>query len=247
MIRYISYIVTSIVAVSVWYVVSLRLGVLLVPNPVSVFSLLLTEAGSAEYWAHVEASSWRIVAGMGLAFVLAVPFGLFVGSNPMINKIVSPVINMSYPVPKIVLLPIILLLFGIGDVSKIILIMLIIFFQVFITSRDAARNINEQMILSFRSLGGNKLQYYWHIVLPASLPGIFTSMRLAAGTAVAVLFFVESISATHGLGLYIIDAWGRADYTSMYVGIVSMSLLGILLYEFFEILERKTCKWKHTQ
>ncbi len=247
MLRYISYIVTSIVAVSVWYAVSLQLGVLLVPNPVSVLSLLLKEAGSAEYWAHVEASSWRIIAGMGLAFILAVPFGLFVGSNPKINKIVSPVIYMSYPVPKIVLLPIILLLFGIGDASKIILIMLIIFFQVFITSRDAARNINEEMILSFRSLGGNKLQYYRHIVLPASLPGIFTSMRLAAGTAVAVLFFVESISATHGLGLYIINAWGRADYTTMYVGIVSMSLLGILLYEFFEILERKTCKWKHTQ
>ena len=182
-----------------------------------------------------------------MAFIIAVPFGLVVGTNPKINKIVSPFISMSYPVPKIVLLPIILLLFGIGDVSKIILIMLIIFFQVFITSRDAARNINKEMILSFRSLGGNKLQYYRHIVLPASLPGIFTSMRLAAGTAVAVLFFVESISATHGLGLYIIDAWGRADYTSMYVGIVSMSLLGILLYEFFEILERKTCKWKHTQ
>lgn len=245
--RYVSYLVTSAVALSVWYAVSLQLGALLLPDPVSVLSLLLIEAGSAEYWAHVGASSWRVSAGMGLAFIVAVPFGLIVGSNPKLNEIVSPVISMSYPVPKIVLLPIILLLFGIGDVSKIILIMLIIFFQVFITSRDAARNINEEMILSFRSLGGNKLQYYRHIVLPASLPGIFTSMRLAAGTAVAVLFFVESISATHGLGLYIIDAWGRADYTSMYVGIVSMSLLGILLYEFFEILERKTCKWKHTQ
>ena len=245
--RYISYIVTSVTVVLVWYAISLQIGALLLPDPVSVLSLLLTEAGSARYWAHVGASSWRIFAGMGLAFIIAVPFGLVVGSNPKINKIVSPFISMSYPVPKIVLLPIILLLFGIGDVSKIILIMLIIFFQVFITSRDAARNINKEMILSFRSLGGNQLQYYRHIVLPASLPGIFTSMRLAAGTAVAVLFFVESISATHGLGLYIIDAWGRADYTSMYVGIVSMSILGILLYEFFEILERKTCKWKHTQ
>lgn len=219
----------------------------MLPDPVSVLSLLLVEAGSARYWSHVGASSWRIFAGMGLAFIVAVPFGLIVGSNPKINKIVSPLIYMGYPVPKIVLLPIILLLFGIGDASKIILIMLIIFFQVFITSRDAARNIPEEMILSFRSLGGNKLQFYRHIVLPASLPAVFTSMRLAAGTAVAVLFFVESIAATRGLGLYIIDAWGRADYTSMYVGIVSMSILGILFYEFFEILERKACKWKYTQ
>lgn len=245
--KYMSYIVTVAAVISLWYAVSLQLGALLVPDPISVLRLLLTEAGSSEYWSHVGASSWRISAGMGLAFILAVPFGLIVGSNPKINKIVSPVISMSYPVPKIVLLPIILLLFGIGDLSKIVLIMLIIFFQIFITSRDAARNINTEMILSFRSLGGNRLQYYRHIVLPASLPGIFTSMRLAAGTAVAVLFFVESISATHGLGLYIIDAWGRADYTSMYVGVVSMSLLGILLYEFIEMLERKTCKWKYAQ
>ncbi len=76
-----------------------------------------------------------------------------------------------------------------------------------------------------------------------------TSRRNQIGhlVAVAVLFFVESISASHGLGLYIIDAWGKADYTAMYVGIVSMSILGIVLYEFFEILERKTCKWNQAQ
>ena len=245
--RLFSYFITLVVAVLIWYVVSMQLGEMLVPNPIAVLSLLLIEAGSLEYWTHVASSSRRIILGLGLAFIVGVPFGLIVGSSLKINKIVSPVIYMSYPVPKIVLLPIILLLFGIGDASKIILIMLIIFFQVFITSRDAARNISEEMILSFRSLGGNRFQYYRHIVLPASLPGIFTSMRLAAGTAVAVLFFVESISSTRGLGLYIIDAWGRADYTSMYVGIVSMSLVGILLYEFFDVLEKKTCKWKHTQ
>ena len=245
--RYLSYLITLAVVLLLWYASSMQQGANLLPDPISVLSLLLSETGSAEYWAHVGISSWRIIAGVGLAFIIAVPLGLIVGSSPKINKIFSPIIYMSYPVPKIVLLPIILLLFGIGDASKIILIMLIIFFQVFITSRDAARNINEELILSFKSLGGNRLQYYRHIVLPASLPGIFTSMRLAGGTAVAVLFFVESISASHGLGLYIIDAWGRADYIAMYVGIVSMSILGIILYEFFEILERKTCKWKYTQ
>jgi len=141
--RYLSYLITLTAVLLLWYAASIQLGANLLPSPISVLSLLLSEAGSAEYWTHVGISSWRIIAGMGLAFITAVPLGLIMGSSPEINRIFSPVINMSYPVPKIVLLPIILLLFGIGDLSKIILIMLIIFFQVFITSRDAARNINK--------------------------------------------------------------------------------------------------------
>jgi NitT/TauT family transport system permease protein len=83
------------------------------------------------------------------------------------------------------------------------------------------------------------------VVWPISLPGIFTSLRIGTGTAVAVLFFVESIATRKGLGFYIIDAWGRADYSTMFVGIIALSCIGIILYEVFDLLERKLCKWKN--
>ncbi len=118
------------------------------------------------------------------------------------------------------------------------------FFQLLITTRDSARLIDNNIKFSFWSLGGNKLQYFRNVVWPASLPGIFTALRIGVGTAVAVLFFVESISARSGLGMYIIDAWGRADYISMFVGMIALSLIGIILYEIFDMLEKVTCKWK---
>ncbi len=136
------------------------------------------------------------------------------------------------------------MLFGLGDVSKIVLIAWIIFFQLLITCRDSARQIEAEILLSFKSLGGNKLSFYRHVVWPVSLPSIFTSLRVSTGIAVAVLFFVESIGTRLGLGYYIIDSWGRADYPAMFVGIIFLSLIGIVLYEIFEKVEKRTCKWK---
>ena len=137
------------------------------------------------------------------------------------------------------------MLFGLGDTGKIVLIALIVFFQLLITTRDAARTIDTEVIYSLKSLGGGRLDFYRHVVWPVSLPGIFTSLRIVTGTAVAVLFFVESIGTNKGLGFYIIDAWGRADYAIMFVGIIALSVIGIVLYETFDLLERRLCKWKN--
>jgi NitT/TauT family transport system permease protein len=122
---------------------------------------------------------------------------------------------------------------------------MIIFFQLLITTRDAARTIDTEVVYSLKSLGGSRFDFYRHVVWPVSLPGIFTSLRIVTGTSVAVLFFVESIGTSKGLGFYIIDSWGRADYATMFVGIISLSMIGIILYETFDVLERKLCKWKN--
>ncbi|OPY04189.1 MAG: putative aliphatic sulfonates transport permease protein SsuC [Syntrophorhabdus sp. PtaB.Bin184] len=121
---------------------------------------------------------------------------------------------------------------------------MIIFFQLLITTRDSARKIDREITYSLRSLGGSRLDFFFHVVWPVSLPGIFTSLRIGVGTAVAVLFLVESIATSEGLGFYIIDSWGRAEYATMFVGIIALSIIGIIMYEIFELLERKFCKWK---
>jgi NitT/TauT family transport system permease protein len=142
-------------------------------------------------------------------------------------------------------MPIVFVLFGIGDTGKIVLLTMIIFFQLLITTRDSARKISNETAYSLRSLGATRFDFYIHVVWPVSLPGIITSLRIGTGTAVAVLFFVESIATSRGLGFYIIDSWGRADYATMFVGIISLSIIGIILYEFFDLLERRLCKWKN--
>ncbi|HAJ25970.1 MAG TPA: ABC transporter permease [Syntrophus sp. (in: bacteria)] len=243
--RWLDYALTIIVLTILWYGASLLLGSQLLPDPLSVLGRLLHAVREEIFWEHTAVSAWRLAAALAIAFMTAVPFGLVLGSNERLDRIFAPLIYLSYPIPKIVLLPIILMLFGLGDLGKIILISLIIFFQLLITTRDAVRSLDREVVYALQSLGANRWHFYRHVVWPVALPGIFTSLRISTGTAVAVLFFVESISTSRGLGLYLIDAWGRADYTTMFVGIIALSAIGIVLYEAFDVMERRLCAWKN--
>jgi NitT/TauT family transport system permease protein len=93
------------------------------------------------------------------------------------------------------------------------------------------------------SLGGNRLDLFIHVIWPATLPAIFTALRIATGTVVAVLFFVESLGTRFGMGFYILDAWGRADIPQIFVGILVLAVMGVILYETFDILEKIYCRW----
>ena len=240
----IGYLGAALFLLAVWQIGAVLAGPLLVPSPAQTAAALAGEIFRPVFWSHVLASALRIIVSIAAAFVLAVPLGLALGGSRRADRLTAPLIYMTYPIPKIVFLPLILLLLGLGDASKICLIALIVFFQLLITTRDAARRITTEMRYSMKSLGATRWDFFWHVIWPVSLPGIFTSLRIGVGTAVAVLFFVESIGTQKGLGLYILNAWGTADSTGMFVGIVSLSALGVLLYEVFDLLEKHYCRWK---
>jgi NitT/TauT family transport system permease protein len=146
-------------------------------------------------------------------------------------------------VPKIVFLPLVLLAFGLGNSGKIVMLSIILFFQLLITTRDAARGVTRSARYSLYSLGGTRRHLFVHVIWPSCLPAVFTALRIATGTVVAVLFFVESIGTRYGMGFYILDAWGRADIPQIFVGIVVLAVMGVVLYETFDILERVFCRW----
>ncbi len=227
-----------------WQVASMLAGPMIVPGPSLTAATWLGEAATKAYWVHFGVSAYRILVSLAVAFVAAVPLGLALGASRRADRASAPFIYLSYPIPKIVFLPLILLVFGLGDMSKVFLIALIVFFQLLITTRDSARQITKEMRYSMKSLGARRWDFFWHVVWPVGLPGIFTSLRIGVGTAVAVLFFAESIGTEHGLGLFIMDAWGRNDAPLLFVGIVSLSALGVMIYEMFDILEKRFCRWK---
>jgi len=159
------------------------------------------------------------------------------------DDLISPMVYLLYPIPKIVFLPLILLVLGLGDLSKIFILSVILFFQVLVTTRDASKSIDEEQILSVLSLGASSRQIFVHAILPACLPKILTALRISIGTSIAVLFFVESFATNSGLGYYILDAWSTLDYLGMYTGILMMGVLGVLLYEAVETIEKRYCHW----
>jgi NitT/TauT family transport system permease protein len=230
------------VVFGVWYVMAFLFKTPILPYPHAVFSSLrpVMDKGLGS---HFGVSGYRILLSLFWALITAMPLGLYIGRRKRIDELVSPMIYLLYPIPKIVFLPLILLLFGLGDLSKIFIIFIIVFFQVLVTTRDAAKGIDEEQILSVLSLGARPKQIFIHTIFPACLPKILTSLRISIGTSIAVLFFVESFATENGLGFFILDAWSTLDYLSMYTGIVGMGVLGVIFYEVVDRIERKYCRW----
>ncbi len=235
------YIITIIIVILIWWLLSFMLNNSVFPRPLPVFMTFFAVQDKIQ--GHLLASLFRVILGVGTAILIGVPCGLILGMVKKLDHIMAPFVYLSYPVPKIAFLPVVLLILGLGDLSKIFLIAIIIFFQVVVTTRDAARSINPELILSVKSLGANNWQLFYRVIFPAALPGIFTAVRISTGTAIAVLFFTETFATFSGLGYFIMDAWTRVNYIEMFAGIVALSLLGLSLFLLIDILERVSCKW----
>lgn len=241
------YAVVILVLGLLWKLGALMLGGVVLPDPVEAGAAFVAALGTGEFWLHFAASAWRAVAAMAAAWIVAFPLGLIMGSNKRLDSLLAPFVFLTYPIPKIVLLPVFLLLFGLGDVSKIAMISLILGYQILVTTRDGVRAIHSKYYDSVRSLGGTGRSILFEVLVPAALPHGFTALRLGTGVSVAVLFFVESFATTQGLGYLIMDSWGRMDYVTMFTGILGMSLLGAALYETANFMEKRMCRWTAAQ
>lgn len=227
-----------------WQLTSMLLQRPILPSPIEVGKELFSELVKGELTGHFLSSLWRVLASTILAVVLAAPAGIILGQSKRLNKIFSPVIYLLYPIPKVVLVPIVLLFFGIGDFSKIFIIFLILFFQILVLVRDAAYNIRPELIQSVRSLGAGRRALFRFVYFPASLPAILTALRQSVGTAVALLYIAELFATQRGLGYYIyLNGSTLFNYPAMFAGIVALSLMGLGLYFAVDWLEKWLCPW----
>lgn len=228
-----------------WQALAMILNQQILPSPLTVAGAFAREFQRGDLPKHFLASLWRVVASLALSIAVAAPAGLALGQSPALNKLFSPFIYLTYPIPKVVLVPVVLLFLGLGDLAKIVIIFLILFFQILVLVRDQAAGLRPELIQSVRSLGAGRRALFRFVYLPASLPAILTGVRQSIGTAVAVLYVAELFATQYGLGYYIYLAGSTLlDYPAMYAGIVAMSGLGALLYVLTDWLEKKLCPWK---
>jgi len=229
----------------VWQVAAVLLNQPILPAPLPVVRALISGLSGGELLVHLLASLWRVAASTLLAILTAAPAGMILGQSRGLNRLLSPVIYLLYPIPKVVFVPIVLLFFGIGDLPKIILIFLILFFQILVLVRDQAAAIRPELIQSVRSLGAGRRALFRFVYLPASLPAVLTALRRSVGTAVAMLYVAELFATQRGLGYYIYYTGSTLfDYPAMYAGIVALSLMGLALYFAVDWLEHKLAPWQ---
>lgn len=227
----------------VWKLAAIAMGGVILPHPEEAVRVFLFAMTTQLFWEHFFVSAYRAVAAMTIAWGIAFPLGLVMGSVKWVDDLLAPFVFLTYPVPKIVLLPVFLLLLGLGDTAKIAMIALILGYQILVTTRDGVKSVHPKYFDSIRSLGGSRWDIFREVLLPAALPHGFTALRLGTGVSVAVLFFVESFATSRGLGYMIMDAWGAMDYLTMFTGILGMSMMGAALYEIANLLERRLCRW----
>lgn len=227
----------------IWFALAYWVNMSALPYPNEVY-MSYDKALKNGIDVHVLASLRRISLGVLISLIIATLLGVLMGYFSKVNRLLTPLLYFSYPLPKLAFLPIIMILFGIGDLSKILIIILIVVFQMTISIRDAIKNIPKESYDVLVSLQATTLQKVWHVTVPAVLSEVFSSLRIAIGIALSALFFAESFGTDQGLGFYINDSWMRLDYSQMYFGIFVLSLIGLVMFLVLDWLDFFVHQWK---
>ena len=231
-----------IIVLAGWQLTAMALNTPALPTPAATVPIFIQYA--PDLAPGFVISLYRVVVSLVIGVVFGLPIGLWLGRSPRADEVLAPVLYILYPLPKIVLLPILLVLLGLADAPKIALISLTVFFQVVVVMRDAAKAIPEATVTSVRSLGGSRWDVWRHVVLPATLPELFTTLRVSSAIAIAVLFFAEAIAGSTGVGYFIMESWAMVNYPRMFAGIIALAFLGVVIYEVFDVAERRLTRWR---
>lgn len=217
------------------------------PSPVAVleaFQRLLADGYQGRSLGyHVGISFYRFATAFSFCILIGVPLGLLLGMSRPIRAIIEPPIQAIRPVPKLALLPLFLIWFGIGNLSKIILIAAPVFPIIVISAMQAVRSVSQKKIQAAQALGANTLTIFRRVVLPASLPGIFTGIRVALSIGVTMLVGAELTATSEGIAWMALTA---AEYLStdiVLVGVLIMAIMGYTLDRIVRALEARLVHW----
>ena len=218
---------------------------LFLPAPTSILLTGWDMVMSGELLVNGKASLIRIVIGFLIGSISGIFFGLSLGFYKLADAMGNPVIYALYPIPKLALLPLIILWLGIGELSKISIIALGVFFPVVINTYSGVKNLDPLLIKVAASFKTTKYNMIRKVILPGAMPIIFAGLKLAAGTALLLLVAAEMIAAKEGIGAMILHYGDLMLTTKLMVGILTLSLLGVIFNHFLQWVERRVIPWKN--
>ncbi len=214
------------------------------PAPSSVIALLFEMVRSGELVTHTLVSLKRLFWGAVIGGVPALVLGIVMGLNRPIRAIFDPLIAATYPIPKSSILPLALLIFGLGEASKVFMVAIGVFFPVAINATTGVLEINRIYLDVGRNFKASRWSTFWTIALPGALPVIMTGFKLGIGIGLVLIAIAEMIGAKSGLGYLIWSAWETFSVEQMYVGLFTIAIIGFALTVALNELERIIIPWK---
>lgn len=197
-----------------------------------------------EIYTNLSASLYRILIGYVIGAGLGIIIGLILGFSKWFDAIGTPIIYSIYPIPKIALLPLFVLWLGIGELSKVTIIALGVFFPVVINTFSGVKSVDDMLIKAAVTFGSSRFNVIRKVILPGSLPMIFAGLKLAAGTSLLLLVSAEMIAAKSGIGSMVLHYGNLMITTKLMVGVLVLSILGLTFNRVLQWLENRLLPWK---
>jgi ABC-type nitrate/sulfonate/bicarbonate transport system permease component len=233
-------------ALALWWALSLA-GVVnrvLLPSPADVFGAFISSVQDGTLWTDILASLLRVVEGFLLGFSVAVPVGMLMGNFRIFRGIAEPLVELVRPIPPIAIIPLAILWFGIGELSKVFIIAYGAFFPVLVNTIAGFREVDPVLIRAVRTLGASRWDIFRDVILRSAVPFIVVGARLGMGLAFIVLVAAELIASSEGLGFLINDARYNFRTDRMFLGMILIGALGFLLNKVLIEIERRLLRWR---
>jgi NitT/TauT family transport system permease protein len=195
---------------------------------------------------HLQVSGYEFIVGYGTAIIIGVPLGILMGWYGRVNAVLDPFVSALYATPRIALLPLVMIWFGIGLMSKVAIVFLGAIFPILVNTITGVRTVNADFVKVARSFGSNDWQMFLTVVLPSSVPLLLTGLRLGLGHALVGIVVGEMYGATHGLGFLIATAGARFQTDKVMVGIIIIAAAGIVMTGLLRLIERRFERWRPT-
>lgn len=209
-----------------------------------VVSAFFSLAGNGQLQEHVTASLTRALAGFFVAIVIAIPLGIAIAWYRPVSDFLNPILELFRNTAALALLPVFVLILGIGEESKIALVIYACTFPILLNTISGVRSVDPLLVKSASSLGFSSIRLFQKVVLPAAVPTIFTGIRMAAASSILVLIAAEMVGAKAGLGYLITASQLNFQIPDMYAGIVAISLLGLTINAVLILIERRLSRWR---
>lgn len=214
------------------------------PSFTTVIKEMVRLIGTGELLAHIEISLFRSLTGFFLGLLVAIPLGLLIGWFKKFEKFIDPLIQTFRNLSVLSILPVFVLFFGIGEVSKIAVVFWAVLWAVIINTISGVKNVDPLLIKGARSMGISSKDLFIKVIFPAALPSIFTGIRLSATTSILVLIGAEMVGASKGLGYALYFYQANFKTPAMYSVILVMAVIGVSINSILTVVEKRAFSWK---
>jgi len=233
-----------LIGMAEWGTRSGWISALTLPRPSAVLQTFIDLYNSGMLWKHLLPSLTRLAVGATLGAIVGIGVGLLIALFSLIRAGLVPVVAALFPVPKIALLPLFIIWFGIDEGSKYALIAFGTFTPTVVATYGAIDNVDRSLIRMGQSFGLSWLSIVRKIILPGALPGILSGLRISLAIAIILLVAAEMLGAEHGVGAYILEAGSLYDLERLFTGVAILSILGVIISTAIGALEKRLLRWR---